>query len=175
MDQDDILKQFLIEREPSSNQENHLAGFVDIANEYITFSLGKEFYAVEILRIKEIRSLMEITLVPKMPDYITGVINLRGDIIPVIDLAIKLNFQGIKYGEFSVIIVLEIENRNIGILAEEVLDVIGIPKNTISERVDVGSNMQAEFVKGIANINDIPMMILDIKKLLDIENIKAID
>jgi purine-binding chemotaxis protein CheW len=174
LNQDDLLKQFSFDSE-RTEQDDHLAGFIDIENEYITFRLGEEFYAVEIIKIKEIRSLMEITPVPKMPPYIKGVINLRGDIVPVIDLAVKLNFTGIVYGEFSVIIVIEIENRSIGILAEEVLDVMGIPKEKISERVDVGSHMQSEFIKGIANIDELPMMIIDIKKLIDIENIKAVE
>jgi purine-binding chemotaxis protein CheW len=176
LEHEDILKQF--DYETTTDDENKkdqtLVGFIDIANEYISFRLGKELYAVEILRVKEIRSLMEITPVPKMPVYISGVINLRGDIVPVMDLAIKLNFEGVKYGDFSVIIVVEVEKRLIGILAEEVLDVIGIPREKVSDRIDVGSHMQSEFIHGIANIEDKPMMILDIKKLLDLENIEAV-
>lgn len=177
MKHEDIFKQeeFNYETDEEEKKDQVLAGFIDIANEYISFRLGKELYAVEILKVREIRSLMEITPVPKMPVYISGVINLRGDIIPVMDLAVKLKFEGVKYGDFSVIIVVEVENRLIGILAEEVLDVIGIPHEKVSDRIDVGSHMQLEFIHGIANIEDKPMMILDIKKLLDLENIEAVE
>jgi purine-binding chemotaxis protein CheW len=174
VENDNLINKFTYNQEEEQDRES-LVGFIDIANEYITFRLGEESYAIEILRVKEIRSLMDITKVPKMPKYISGVINLRGDIIPVIDLAVKLNFTDVKYGEFSVIIVVELDERPIGILAEEVLDVQDIDKDKVSERVDVGTHIQSEFIHGIANIDEKPIMILEIRKLLDIEHIEAIE
>ncbi len=172
LEHNDFIKKFSYEEIDETKSDQTLVGFIDIANEYITFRLGEELYAIEILKVKEIRSFIEITNIPKMPKYIRGVINLRGDIIPVIDLAIKFDFENITYNMFSVIIVVEVEKRPIGILAEEVLDVMGIEKESVSNRVDVGSHIQSDFIQGIANVDDKPMMILDIKKLLDLENIR---
>src|SRR5450830_502246 len=97
-----------------------------VINEFLSFQLGEEEFCLEILKVQEIRGYGEITKIANTPDYIKGVVNLRGEIVPILDLRIKLNFKDVEYDEFTVVIILNLEGQNLGIVVDSVSDVIAL-------------------------------------------------
>lgn len=135
-------------------------------NKYLTFSLGKEEYGVEILKVREIIGLMHITAVPRMPDFVKGVINLRGKVIPVIDLRAKFGMDGVETTEETCIIVVDIEKILIGVFVDRVSEVLDIQDSNIEDSPDFGSNVSTDFILGMGKAKDKVIMIIDIAKVL---------
>jgi purine-binding chemotaxis protein CheW len=146
---------------------------------YLTFSLAGEEYGIGILKVKEIIGLMPITVVPQTPTYIKGVINLRGKVIPVIDLRLKFTIKSAEYTERTCIIVVEITvaGRTIlmSILVDSVSEVLNIKASDIEETPAFGTKLNTEFILGMAKVSGGIKILLDIDRVLSVEEIKMVD
>ncbi len=137
------------------------------AGEYLSFTLGDEHYGVDILKVQEIRGYDSVTRVPDAPEYIKGVINLRGTIVPVIDLRLKLRLKDARYDAFTVMIVLNVEDRVVGIVVDSVSDVIALNAEQIRPTPEFGASVDTRFISGIGTVDDRMLILLDIETLLD--------
>ncbi|MDH4128609.1 MAG: chemotaxis protein CheW [Spirochaetota bacterium] len=148
-------------------------------NKYITFFLDNEEYAVEIHKVKEIISMMHITQVPNTPEYIKGVLNLRGKVIPIIDLRLKFNMQFKKYGDRTSIIIMEIDVKGkksfIGTIVDTVSEVLQVNDEDLAETPSFGVNINTNFVLGMAKVKDRVKILLDIDKVLTSDEINIIN
>ncbi|MBB6066486.1 chemotaxis protein CheW [Pseudoxanthomonas broegbernensis] len=135
--------------------------------EFLTFTLGEEHYGVDILKVQEIRGYDSVTRVPDAPEYIKGVINLRGTIVPVIDLRLKLRLREARYDSFTVMIVLNVEDRVVGIVVDGVSDVVPLSEEQIRPTPEFGAAVDTRFICGIGTVDDQMLILLDIETLLD--------
>lgn len=133
---------------------------------YLTFALGHEEYGLEILGVREIIGLMDITAVPQVPQYVKGVINLRGKVIPVIDLRLKFGMEMIKYTNETCIIVLNVNNTLMGIIVDRVCEVLDIIRDNIEPAPSFGTRINTDFITGMGKIGDKVKILLDIEKVL---------
>jgi len=131
--------------------------------EFLSFTLGDEHYGVDILKVQEIRGYDAVTRVPDAPDYIKGVINLRGTIVPVIDLRLKLRLDNARYDAFTVMIVLNVEDRVVGIVVDSVSDVIPLSAEQIRPTPEFGAAVDTRFISGIGTHDDRMLILLDIE------------
>ncbi len=135
-------------------------------NKYLTFTLGNEAFGIEILFVTEIIGLQQITEVPDLPEYVKGIINLRGKIIPVMDMRSRFKKEFREYDERTCIIVVDIGEISIGLIVDRVSEVVDIPEENVSEPPKVNKSSQNKYVKGIGKIGDSVKLILDCEKLL---------
>lgn len=143
---------------------------------YLTFSLADEEYGLEILKVREIIGVMSITEVPRMPDYMKGVINLRGNVIPVIDLRLKFGLEEAEYTEHTCIIVVDV-GREIGIIVDTVSEVLDISGANIEPSPAMGGSVDTSFILGMGKVGDDVKILLEIDKVLsvkDMENVNAL-
>lgn len=150
-----------------------------LAGKYLTFVLGKESYGVAVLKIREIIRMQDITLVPQMPEYIKGVINLRGKIIPVVDLRIKFGLSKAETTERTCIVVVQVSlpSRNslaMGMVVDAVEEVINIGTGDIEETPDFGAKLDTEYILGMAKIKSAVKTLLDIDKVVAAETIETL-
>lgn len=134
--------------------------------EFLTFVLGTETYALDILTVKEIRSYAPVTPIANAPEYVKGVLNLRGDIVPIIDLRMKFNVGTATYDEFTIVIMLHIETRIIGIVVDEVSDVFTVNDTDIQPPPEFGVGFDNTYLEGLIEANDLMTIIVDINKLM---------
>lgn len=148
-------------------------------DQHLTFILDGEEYGLDILRVQEIKGWDRATPIPNTPDYIKGVINLRGTIVPIIDLRARFNMPKVDYGPMTVVIVLKVisdeKERIMGIVVDAVSDVYNIGAEVLRPAPDFGAGMSVEFVKGLATIDEKMVIVLDIDHLLTNGVLKAID
>jgi purine-binding chemotaxis protein CheW len=148
---------------------------MDKEGKYLTFSLAGEEYGIGILKVKEIIGMMSITMVPQTPVYLKGVINLRGKVIPVVDLRIKFGMEPIEYNERTCIIVVEIsgEGRTVhmGIVVDSVSEVLNIKAADIEETPNFGTQLNTEYILGMAKSAGGIKILLDIDRVLSAEEI----
>jgi purine-binding chemotaxis protein CheW len=135
-------------------------------SQYLTFLLGREEYGVEILKVQEIRGYSPITPIPNTPPHIKGVMNLRGTIIPVVDLRRKLAMPATEYSPFTVIIVVTVGTRMTGLIVDGVSDVLNIAPTDIQPTPDFGGQVDARFIDGMARAGDKLVVLLDIDRVL---------
>ena len=136
------------------------------AGQYLTLRLGNEDYAIDILRVQEIRSYEEPTRMVNAPPFIKGVINLRGVIVPIIDLRMKLNLDKVEYNEFTVVIILNIHGTMIGAVVDSVSDVVTLSSESIKEAPQFDTAIDARFISGIANVGERMLIVMDMGALL---------
>lgn len=148
-----------------ATQTNNAAS-VAKEGKYLTFALGHEEYGLEILQVREIIGLMDITAVPQVPEYVKGVINLRGKIIPVVDLRLKFNMPRIDYTSETCIIVLNVNNTLMGIIVDHVSEVLDISTDSIEATPQFGGNIHTDYITGIGKIGEKVKILLDIEKVL---------
>lgn len=142
---------------------------------YLTFFLGDEQYGIAIDRIKEIIAMMKVTNVPKTPHYMVGVINLRGSIIPVVDTRLRFEMAMKEPDMQTAIIIVEVEKVNIGFIVDRVEEVATIDSNHLSEPPKFGSHIDTDFICSVAQINEDVVMILDVIKLFEADELVAIE
>lgn len=139
-------------------------------NKYLTFALGEELYGIPILKVKEIIGMMPVTHVPKLQDFMKGVINLRGKIIPIIDLRLKFGLVSREYDNRTCIIVVELETgsglRTSGIVVDTVQEVIEIDEKAIEAPPQYGASEDHAFLKGLGKLKDRVVMILETERIL---------
>ena len=145
---------------------NSRIGFATDGNQYLTFTLGREEYGVEILKVQEIKGYSAITPIPNAPAHIKGMMNLRGTIIPVADLRSKFGMNEAEYNQFTVIIVVTVGSKVMGLIVDAVSDVLNIPRVDIQETPDFGAHVDAQFISGMAKAGEKLVVLVDIEKVL---------
>lgn len=144
---------------------------LQLAGKYLTFRLAEEEYGLEILKVQEIIQMQSVTKVPRTPSYVGGVINLRGKVIPVIDLREKLGLPAVENTEKTCIIVVQISCKSgkiiTGIIIDEVKEVLDIAAANIEETPDFGSSINTEFILGIGKIGQTVKILLDLDRVMD--------
>ncbi|MBN1379561.1 MAG: purine-binding chemotaxis protein CheW [Gammaproteobacteria bacterium] len=148
--------------------------FADHAeNQFLTFMLGSEEFGIDILQIQEIKGWGSVTKIPNMPDYILGVINLRGTIVPIMDLRKRFKLQNAEYNATTVIIVCKAKDENhertVGMVVDAVSEVYDMNEKSMQATPDFGSNIDADFIKGLANIDDKMIILMNVDKLISHE------
>lgn len=136
------------------------------AGEYLSFTLGPEEYAIDILKVREIRSYEAPTRIANAPDFLKGVINLRGTIVPIVDLRIKLNAGTVEYTPFTVVIILDIESRTVGIVVDSVSDVSTLQKQQIRSAPDFAATVDTRYIEGLCALGERMLIVVDIERLM---------
>lgn len=167
-----------MEKDITKNINQEIHSMKNREGKYLTFSLAGEEYGIVILKVKEIIGLIPITPVPQTPNYIKGVINLRGKVIPIVDLRLKFGIEAIDYSERTCIIVVEIisgSNKiSMGIVVDSVSEVLNIKEAEIEDTPDFGSRLETSYILGMAKINKSVKILLDIDKVMTGDEIKQI-
>ena len=132
----------------------------------VTFSIGEEEFGVDILKVQEIIRMMEITKVPRAPEFVEGVINLRGKVIPIIDLRRRFGLSARGHDKHTRIIVIEINNMIVGFVVDSVSEVLRIPSSTVEPPPPVVSGMESEYISGVGKLEDRLLILLDLDRLL---------
>ncbi len=152
---------------------------IDRDGKYLTFSMADEEYGIGILKIKEIIGMMPITTVPQTPEFVKGVINLRGKVIPVMDLRLRFGMESIDYTERTCIIVVEIEGAagtvQIGIVVDSVSEVLNIKSEEIEDAPTFGTQLNTDYILGMAKMDGGVKILLDIDRVLGAEAIAALE
>ncbi|EHJ46754.1 CheW protein [Solidesulfovibrio carbinoliphilus subsp. oakridgensis] len=132
----------------------------------VTFSIGEEEFGVDILSVQEIIRMMDITKVPRAPEFVEGVINLRGKVIPIIDLRRRFGLSTRDHDKHTRIIVIEINNMIVGFVVDSVSEVLRIPASTVEPPPPVVSGLESEYISGVGKLEDRLLILLDLNKLL---------
>ena len=135
----------------------------------VSFKIGDAEFGVDILRVQEINKMMELTIVPNTPTFVEGVVNLRGRIIPVLNLRSKLGLELKEYDSETRIIVVEIHNKTIGFIVDEVKEVLRIPKSITEQPPEIVSGVDSEYITAIGKLEDRLLILLDLTKILSNE------
>ncbi|MGK0250161.1 MAG: purine-binding chemotaxis protein CheW, partial [Oleispira sp.] len=160
------------ELETVSNSADLIEQKEDASEQYLTFLLGDEEYGVEILRVQEIKGWDSVTRIPNSPHYLCGVLNLRGTIVPVVDLRLRFGMPALAYTPTTVVVVLKVDGitqRTVGIVVDGVSDAHNVLPEDIKPAPDFGSSINTDFITGLVSIEENMMMILNIDSLLSIE------
>lgn len=136
------------------------------AAEYLAFTLGQEEYGIDIQKVSEIRSYENPTRIASAPEYVKGVINLRGLIVPIIDMRIRFQLGEPSYGPFTVVIILHIGSRTVGIVVDAVSDVTILEPEQIKDAPDISGAMDTEYITGLGTIDDRMLILVDIERLM---------
>ena len=147
------------------------------AGKYLSFQLGEEQYAIEVLRVREIVKIQHITAVPETPADVRGVINLRGKVIPVVDLRVKFGMPEREYGERTCIIVVELNGSlagPMGIIVDEVSEVINLAESDIQNTPEFGNGVETPYLLGLAKVKDSVKILLDITQVLAVSDLSAV-
>lgn len=159
------------------NQE--IKAMADREGKYLTFTLAKEEYGVSTMKIREIIGMMPITFVPQTPDFAKGVINLRGKVIPVVDLRLRFGMEAMDYTERTCIIVIELEGNIgialMGIVVDSVSEVLKIKGDDIEDTHTFGTKLNTEYIFGMAKVEGTVRILLDIDRVLSSEEIAVSD
>ena len=134
--------------------------------EFLTFTLGSEEYAIDILRVQEIRGYDQVTAIANSPAFIKGVINLRGAIVPIVDLRIKFNLPSVTYDPFTVVIILNVLNRIVGIVVDSVSDVLALTRNEIKPAPEFGGSFDTQYLMGLATVEERMLILVNIEQLM---------
>lgn len=139
----------------------------DIAGqEYLAFKLGKEEYGIDILKVQEIRGYETVTRIANAPDFIKGVVNLRGIIVPIVDMRIKFHLGEPTYDQFTVVIILNIGGRVVGMVVDSVSDVITLSPEQIKPAPEMGTALNTDYLVGLGTIDERMLILVDIDKLM---------
>jgi purine-binding chemotaxis protein CheW len=143
--------------------------------EFLSFKLGQEEYCLDILSVQEIRGYDTVTGIANTPDFIKGVINLRGNIVPIVDLRIKFRLSDARYDATTIVIILNLNRKMIGIVVDSVSDVIALPLDSIREAPRFGSAINTEFISGMATIDERMLIVVDIQRLMSSDDLQLIE
>ncbi len=146
-----------------------------LAEEYLTFTLGSEEYAVDILKVQEIRGYENPTTIANAPPFIKGVINLRGTIVPIVDMRIKFNVGTVEYTSFTVVIILNFARRVVGIVVDSVSDVTMLLPNQVRPAPEFSTTVDTKYIKGLGTLDERMLIVIDIEKLMISREIALID
>jgi len=151
------------------------SGSVVIGMEYLAFTLGEEDYGIDILTVQEIRGYETVTKIANSPDFIKGVINLRGVIVPVVDMRIKFHLANVDYNQFTVVIVLNVCERVIGMVVDGVSDVIQLTPEQIHPAPELGAGLDIQFITGLGTVDERMIILVDIERLMSAKDMALIE
>jgi len=157
------------------DQQGSQVGAQEEEKQYLTFLLGDEYYGVDILKVQEIKGYMDVTRIPNTPPYIKGVLNLRGTIVPIVNLRMKFGMEQIDHTAITVIIVVVVQGRVMGIIVDTVSDVLTIGAKDMKPAPAFGTKVDTSFIDGIGTTNDHLVTFLDIDRVLSEEEIKQVE
>lgn len=155
------------------HQESLVGGI--IGKEHLAFTLGDEEYGIDILAVQEIRSYETVTKIANSPEFIKGVINLRGEIVPVIDMRIKFNLAKVLYNEFTVVIVLNVAGQVVGMVVDGVSDVIALTPEMIHAAPSFGSTPATRYITGLGTVDGRMIILVDIERLMSSNEMEMIN
>jgi purine-binding chemotaxis protein CheW len=158
-----------------SNSAAGQASSNEPASEYLTFTLGSEEYGIDILRVQEIRGYDAVTRIANAPAFIKGVINLRGVIVPIVDLRLRFDLPNVVYDPFTVVIILNVLNRTVGIVVDGVSDVIALSTDAIKPPPEFSASFDTEYLMGLGTVQERMLILVDIEKLLGSPELSLID
>lgn len=147
------------------DRDHHAAAAVH-PREYLTFRLGEEEYGIDILKVQEIRGYEQPTRIANAPAFIKGVVNLRGVIVPIVDLRLKFNLGSAEYNDFTVVIILNLGARVVGVVVDSVSDVMELAAEQIRPAPEVGAAVDADFITGLGTLNDRMLILIEIERLM---------
>jgi purine-binding chemotaxis protein CheW len=150
----------------AAHDRAHDAGTAARPREYLTFRLGEEEYGIDILKVQEIRGYEQPTRIANAPSFIKGVVNLRGVIVPIVDLRLKFNLGSAEYNDFTVVIILNLGARVVGIVVDSVSDVMELAPEQIRPAPEVGASVEADFITGLGTLNDRMLILIEIERLM---------
>ena len=145
------------------------------ALEFLAFTLGKEEYGIHILKVQELRGYEEPTRIANAPDYIKGVVNLRGIIVPIVDMRIKFNLGTPSYDQFTVVIILNVAGRTIGMVVDSVSDVIALTQEQVKPAPEMGAALDTDYLIGLGTLEERMVILVDIDRLMSSAEMGLID
>ncbi|MEW5796057.1 MAG: chemotaxis protein CheW [Candidatus Zixiibacteriota bacterium] len=141
----------------------------------VSFNIGTEEFGVDILKVQEINRMVEITRVPQAPHYIEGVINLRGKVIPIVDLRKRFNLELKEHDKNTRIVVVDIGGTIMGMIVDSVSEVLRLPADTIEPPPDIVTGVNSEYIRGVAKLDDRLLIFLDLSKVIDMAEVAAVN
>ncbi len=147
----------------------------NVDQEYLVFTLGNEEYGIEILKVQEIRGYDRVTRIANSPDFIAGITNLRGVIVPIIDLRIKFQLDSAEINDQTVTIVLNLRDRVVGIVVDGVSDVLSLSAEQIKPAPDFTATLSTQYLLGLGSLDDRMLILVDIEKLLNSEEMEIVE
>jgi purine-binding chemotaxis protein CheW len=143
--------------------------------EFLTFKLGDEEYGMDILKVQEIRGYDAVTVIANTPAFIKGVINLRGIIVPIVDLRIKFNLGKVEYDQFTVVIILNLASRVVGIVVDSVSDVLSLTPDQIKAAPMLSAALDTRYIMGLGTVDERMLILVDIEKLMGSQEMALVD
>lgn len=167
-----------LEKTITDLEEAKASGF-DMERQFLTFQIGPEEYGINILNVKEIIGYSVLTKIPMVPEYILGVMNVRGNVVPVVDLAPRFGMLSSDMSKLTCIIIVEIEEEdeisNVGIIVDSVEDVLDISEERVESAPGFGAKLRADYISGIANLGERFVILLQIERVLDMDELSRFD
>jgi len=151
------------------------AASTPLNNEFLSFRLGNEEYGIDILKVQEIRNYETVTTIANAPDFIKGVVNLRGTIVPVVDMRIKFQLGDVGYDDFTVVIVLNVAGRVVGMVVDSVSDVITLSPEQVRPAPEFGAALHTEYITGLGTVDKRMLILIDIEKLMTSQDMALVD
>ncbi|TCJ17147.1 chemotaxis protein CheW [Parasulfuritortus cantonensis] len=155
--------------------DNSSDGSIVSSGEFLTFTLGREEYGIDILKVQEIRGYETPTRIANAPAFIKGVINLRGVIVPIVDLRIKFNLGEPTYDQFTVVIILNIGKRVVGIVVDGVSDVIQLSPGNLRPAPEFGSALDTRYILGLGTLDERMIIVVDIEQLMSSQEMALVE
>lgn len=146
-----------------------------VGGEYLTFTLGKEEYGMEILKVQEIRGYDAVTAIANTPAFIKGVVNLRGIIVPIVDLRIKFNLGNVEYNDTTVVIILNLSHRVVGVVVDSVSDVLTLTPDQIKAAPSLSASLDTKYITGLGTVEQRMLILVDIEKLMSSRDMELMD
>jgi purine-binding chemotaxis protein CheW len=143
--------------------------------ELLTFTLGSEEYGIDILKVQEIRGYDAVTHIANSPEFIKGVINLRGIIVPIVDMRIKFHLGKVDYNQFTVVIILNLANRVMGIVVDGVSDVITLTAEQLKPAPEFGTSLDTQYITGLGTVDERMIIVMDIEKLMSSRDMELVE
>ncbi len=144
-------------------------------NEFLVFTLGTEEYGIDILKVQEIRGYDAVTRIANLPEFIKGVVNLRGIIVPIVDLRIKLNLGTPTYDQFTVVIILNLSGRLVGIVVDGVSDVLQLQPEQMRPAPDISASLDTRYIVGLGTVDARMLILVDIARLMNSEEMALME
>jgi purine-binding chemotaxis protein CheW len=148
---------------------------VTTGGEFLTFTLGPEEYGIDILKVQEIRGYDAVTTIANTPEFIKGVINLRGIIVPIVDMRIKFKLENVTYDQLTVVIILNLASRVVGMVVDGVSDVIALTPEQIKTAPQFGATLDTQYLMGLGTVDERMLILVDIEKLMSSSDMELVD
>ena len=163
-----------IQASGNSTQVEKIDGEMEV-HEFLAFTLGREEYGIDILKVQEIRGYEAVTRIANAPDFLKGVINLRGIIVPIVDMRIKFNLGTPTYDQLTVVIILNIDGRVVGMVVDSVSDVMTLMPEQVRPAPEMGTTFSGDFLIGLGTLEERMLILVDIVKLMSSPEMGLID